>query len=95
MAPDLLQGPALENYLERLGSVRASVNFPGMALVLLRHGFRHGRAGLLLLEQEYLGLDVANLRRLPVLWDENHKSKQMVADRDPDKRMLPDVFRKD
>ena len=45
-------------------------------------------------KKKYLGMGVAEIRRLKVLEDENRKLKQLVADLSLDKQMLQDVLRK-
>ena len=45
-------------------------------------------------KKKYLGMDIAELRRLRVLEEENRKLKQLVADLSLDKQMLQDVLRK-
>jgi putative transposase len=42
----------------------------------------------------YLGMGIAELRRLKILEEENRKLKQLVADLSLDKQMLQDVLRK-
>jgi uncharacterized protein (DUF342 family) len=42
----------------------------------------------------YIGMGVAEVRRLRVLEEENRKLKQLVADLSLDKQMLQDVLRK-
>lgn len=43
-------------------------------------------------EKKYAGLEVAEIRRLRQLEDENKKLKQLVADLSLDKKMLQDVL---
>jgi putative transposase len=45
-------------------------------------------------KKKYLGLGVAEVRRLKILEEENRKLKQLVADLSLDKQMLQDVLRK-
>ena len=45
-------------------------------------------------KKKYLGMGIAELRRLRVLEEENKKLKQLVADLSLDKQMLQDVLRK-
>lgn len=45
-------------------------------------------------ERKYLGMSIAELRRLRVLEEENRKLKQLVADLSLDKQMPQDVLRK-
>ena len=45
-------------------------------------------------KKKYLGMGIAELRRLRVLEEENRKLKQLVADLSLDKQMLQDVLRK-
>jgi len=45
-------------------------------------------------KKKYIGLGVAEVRRLKILEDENRKLKQLVADLSLDKQMLQDVLRK-
>jgi putative transposase len=45
-------------------------------------------------KRKYLGMGIAELRRLRVLEEENRKLKQLVADLSLDKQMLQDVLRK-
>ena len=45
-------------------------------------------------KKNYLGMGVAEVRRLKILEEENHKLKQLVADLSLDKQMLQDVLRK-
>jgi putative transposase len=45
-------------------------------------------------KKRYLGMGIAELRRLKVLEEENRKLKQLVADLSLDKQMLQDVLRK-
>jgi len=45
-------------------------------------------------KKKYLGMGVAEVRKLRVLEDENRKLKQLVADLSLDKQMLQDVLRK-
>ena len=45
-------------------------------------------------KKKYLGMGIAELRRLGVLEEENRKLKQLVADLSLDKQMLQDVLRK-
>ena len=54
----------------------------------------HLRADLLPVEEEFVGMGVAEVRRLKVLEEENRKFKQLVADLSLDKQMLQDVLRK-
>jgi putative transposase len=42
----------------------------------------------------YLGMGIAELRRLKILEEENRKLKQLVADLSLDKQMLQDIVRK-
>ena len=44
--------------------------------------------------KKFLGMGVAEVRRLKVLEEENRKLKQLVADLSLDKPMLQDVLRK-
>ena len=45
-------------------------------------------------KKKYIGMGVAEVRKLKVLEDENRKLKQLVADLSLDKQMLQDVLRK-
>jgi putative transposase len=45
-------------------------------------------------KKRYLGMGIAELRRLRILEEENRKLKQLVADLSLDKQMLQDVLRK-
>jgi putative transposase len=45
-------------------------------------------------KKKYIGMGVAEVRRLKVLEEENRKLKQLVADLSLDKQMLQDVLRK-
>ena len=45
-------------------------------------------------KKKFLGMGVAEVRRLKVLEEENKKLKQLVADLSLDKQMLQDVLRK-
>ena len=45
-------------------------------------------------KKQFVGLGVAELRRLRTLEEENRKLKQMVADLSLDKKMLQDVLSK-
>ena len=45
-------------------------------------------------KKKYVGMGVAEVRRLKVLEEENRKLKQLVADLSLDKQMLQDVLRK-
>ena len=45
-------------------------------------------------KKRYLGMGIAELRRLKILEEENRKLKQLVADLSLDKQMLQDVLRK-
>ena len=45
-------------------------------------------------KKKYMGMGVAEVRRLRVLEEENRKLKQLVADLSLDKQMLQDVLRK-
>ncbi len=45
-------------------------------------------------KKKYVGMDVAEVRRLRVMEEENRKLKQLVADLSLDKQMLQDVLRK-
>jgi putative transposase len=45
-------------------------------------------------KRKYLGMSIAELRRLRVLEEENRKLNQFVADLSLDKQMLQDVLRK-
>jgi putative transposase len=45
-------------------------------------------------KKKYIGMGIAEVRRLKVLEDENMKLKQLVADLSLDKQMLQDVLRK-
>ena len=45
-------------------------------------------------KKKYIGMGVAEVRRLRVLEEENKKLKQLVADLSLDKQMLQDVLRK-
>ena len=45
-------------------------------------------------KKKYVGMGVAEVRRLRILEDENRKLKQLVADLSLDKQMLQDVLRK-
>ena len=52
------------------------------------------RTDFLPLEKKYIGMGVAEVRRLRVLEEENRKLKQLVADLSLDKQMLQDVLQK-
>ena len=45
-------------------------------------------------KKKYIGMGVAEVRKLRVLEEENRKLKQLVADLSLDKQMLQDVLRK-
>ena len=45
-------------------------------------------------KKKYIGMGIAEVRRLRVLEEENRKLKQLVADLSLDKQMLQDVLRK-
>ena len=45
-------------------------------------------------KKKYVGMGVAEVRRLRVLEEENRKLKQLVADLSLDKQMLQDVLRR-
>ena len=45
-------------------------------------------------KKKYIGMGIAEVRRLRVLEEENKKLKQLVADLSLDKQMLQDVLRK-
>ena len=45
-------------------------------------------------KKKFLGMGVAEVRRLKVLEEENRKLRQLVADLSLDKQMLQDVLRK-
>jgi putative transposase len=45
-------------------------------------------------KKQFAGMGVAEVRRLKLLEEENHKLKQLVADLSLDKQMLQDVLRK-
>ena len=45
-------------------------------------------------KKKYIGMGVAEVRRLRILEEENRKLKQLVADLSLDKQMLQDVLRK-
>ncbi len=45
-------------------------------------------------KKKYVGMGVAEVRRLRILKEENRKLKQLVADLSLDKQMLQDVLRK-
>ncbi len=45
-------------------------------------------------KKKYVGMGVAEIRRLKQLEEENRKLKQLVADLSLDKQMLQDVLRK-
>jgi putative transposase len=45
-------------------------------------------------KKKYLGMGIAEVRRLKILEEENKKLKQLVADLSLDKQMLQDVLRK-
>ena len=45
-------------------------------------------------KKKYVGMGVAEVRKLRVLEEENRKLKQLVADLSLDKQMLQDVLRK-
>jgi putative transposase len=45
-------------------------------------------------KKRFVGLGVAEVRRLRILEEENRKLKQLVADLSLDKQMLQDVLRK-
>ena len=45
-------------------------------------------------KKKFVGMGVAEVRRLKVLEEENRKLKQLVADLSLDKQMLQDVLRK-
>ena len=46
-------------------------------------------------KKKFLGMGVAEVRRLKVLEEENRKLKQLVAELSLDKQMLQDVLRKE
>jgi putative transposase len=52
------------------------------------------RTDFLPLEEEIVGMGVAEVRKLRLLEEENKKLKQLVADLSLDKQMLQDVLRK-
>ena len=45
-------------------------------------------------KKKYIGMGVAEVRRLKILEEENRNLKQLVADLSLDKQMLQDVLRK-
>jgi len=45
-------------------------------------------------KKKYIGMAIAEVRRLKILEEENRKLKQLVADPSLDKQMLQDVLRK-
>jgi len=45
-------------------------------------------------KKKYVGMGVAEVRKLRILEEENRKLKQLVADLSLDKQMLQDVLRK-
>jgi len=45
-------------------------------------------------KKQYLGMGIAEIRKLRILEEENRKLKQLVADLSLDKQMLQDVLRK-
>ena len=45
-------------------------------------------------KKKYIGMGVAEVRRLRILEDDNRKLKQLLADLSLDKQMLQDVLRK-
>ena len=45
-------------------------------------------------KKKYIGMGVAEVRRLKLLEEENRNLKQLVADLSLDKQMLQDVLRK-
>ena len=45
-------------------------------------------------KKKYIGMGIAEVRRLRILEEENRKLKQLVADLSLDKQMLQDVLRK-
>ena len=45
-------------------------------------------------KKKFLGMGVAEVRRIKVLEEENRKLKQLVAELSLDKQMLQDVLRK-
>lgn len=45
-------------------------------------------------KKKYLGMGIAEIRRLKILEEETRKLKQLVADLSLDKQMLQDVLRK-
>ena len=45
-------------------------------------------------KKKYIGMGVAEVRKLKILEEENRKLKQLVADLSLDKQMLQDVLRK-
>jgi len=45
-------------------------------------------------KRKYIGMGIAEVRRLRILEEENRKLKQLVADLSLDKQMLQDVLRK-
>jgi putative transposase len=45
-------------------------------------------------KKKYVGMGVADIRKVRVLEEENRKLKQLVADLSLDKQMLQDVLRK-
>jgi putative transposase len=45
-------------------------------------------------KKRYLGMGVAEVKKLKILEEENRKLKQLVADLSLDKQMLQDVLRK-
>ena len=45
-------------------------------------------------KKKFVGMGVAEVRRLKILEEENRKLKQLVADLSLDKQMLQDVLRK-
>lgn len=44
-------------------------------------------------KKKYAGMGVAEVRKLRIFEEENHKLKQLVADLSLDKQMLQDVLR--
>jgi putative transposase len=45
-------------------------------------------------KKRYLGMGIAEVKKLKILEEENRKLKQLVADLSLDKQMLQDVLRK-
>ena len=45
-------------------------------------------------KKKYLGMGIAEVKKLKILEEENRKLKQLVADLSLDKQMLQDVLRK-